>query len=162
MAETGTIDIGKLNRRARPRSVGAETKDLLSAAAEALRDEVEREVAVWREAGLSDEEAAVAAYLGMGFTNRAIAHIMGRSPATVNDHHRRIETRYDEAKRLVTAVESPGVRDILSRYWTCPRCGHDNDLSQIPVTREVETGRTELRCFGCREWTNVQDAPRTE
>lgn len=160
MDETGTIDIGILNRRARPRSVGAETTNLLSAAADALRDEVEREVADWRKAGLSDEEAIVAAYLGLGFTNRAISHIIARSPTVVNDHQRRIEKRYKEAKRLVTAVESPGVRDILSRYWTCPQCGHDNKLSQIPVTREVETGRTQLRCFGCREWTNVQDSPR--
>lgn len=161
MTEPGTVDIGELNRQARQRSLGTEARESLSAAADAVREEVERGIATWRASGLSRGEAVVAAYRELGFTNRTIAHITGLSPSTVDDHQHTIAVRYDEAKRLVGAVESSPVGDVRSDGWACHRCGHDNDLSQIPITRDLEDGRTDLRCFGCRAWTTVQAARRS-
>lgn len=162
MAGSGNLDIGELNRRARPKSIGAETRRRLQSAAERLQDDVEPTIQAYRAAGLSDRQAFVATYRALGFTDRAIAGMAGLSPATVDEERRHVAERYRTAKRLVAAVESPSVVDVVSTRWGCPRCGHDNELAQIPIERDLETGQTHLRCYGCRGWTTIDDPRRSE
>lgn len=48
----------------------------------------------WKDAGLSEREAEVAALREIGFTNRAIAIMLDLSPSTVDEYQQRGEEKY--------------------------------------------------------------------
>ena len=120
-------------------------------AAEPLVEDLAEE---WSAVGFSDREAEVAAYRQLGFTNQAIAFMLGLSPNTVNEYQRRASDKIQEARRLVSLAD----RSIAdNKDIPCPNCGENIRRSH----GEITTDGTELsvRCYSCFE-THTRRLPR--
>jgi DNA-binding CsgD family transcriptional regulator len=145
------VDPGDVNKKVNNLRVGsrdleeskrreiAKTKENAEPVVEDLAEE-------WSAVGLSDREAEVAAYRQLGFTNKAVAFMLGLSPNTVNEYQRRASEKIQEARRLVSLAD----RSIADQKdIPCPNCGENIRRSHGDIT----AGGTELsiRCRSCFE-----------
>jgi len=150
---SGFVDVSGVNRivrniRAGRPPIEARKREHVREVKQELAEHIESRRAAWEAIGLTTEEAEVASYGELGFTDDAISQLTDSTTATVRERRRRARGKYDRAARLVARVEST---QALDTAWTCGYCGRDTPRSTADIEYDVGANAVEYRCSSCGE-----------
>ncbi|MFQ3285975.1 MAG: DNA-binding NarL/FixJ family response regulator [Natronomonas sp.] len=147
------VDVSGVNRivrniRAGRPPIEARKREQVREVKHELTERIESRKTAWEAIGLTTQEAEVASYGELGFTDDAISQLTDVTTATVREHRRRARGKYDQAARLVTRVEST---QALDTAWTCRYCGRDTPRSNADIEYDIRENAVEYQCRSCGE-----------